>query len=182
MQADDSVIIPVEGEVWKDLFGEGGIELNIFNPANSGAEATFWSIVAKLLNAFYVVLFLATIVFIIIGVIKMQSSMGDQSKYGSGKKTIKNAIIGFLSLGAFVIVSSFITYLIGIGNVFKLAKNLETCGQGESKQTLYQWKQEYPNEYNNDNCICSEDGNWSCSASDEVIDYDAPTDPPADSR
>lgn len=171
VEADEPIVIPVEGDFWGDLFGEG-ITLNIFNPSNFEGEAGFWSLVVGVLQWVFPLLFIASLAFIAIGAIKMQSSAGDTGKYESGKKTVINAVIGFLSVIFFILIGNLVTMVIGIGNIFSLSQNLATCGEDSNKQTLYQWKQDHPDYYNSNNCKCS-NGSWSCSLEVENV-----SDPP----
>lgn len=156
--ADGNCIKPA-GDSWlQDVFGES-LTLDIFRSSNYWeGETGVFVLLAVLLGNGFIVLFIATIGAIGIGVFKLISSAGDQAKLDNAKKWVTNAVKGFAVVLIAFIGVNIVTYILGVGNVFKLAENLRVC----DNTALIEWKRE------NDkldwiNCKC-ESGSWTCES------------------
>ncbi|MFC1780498.1 hypothetical protein ACFLY9_02290 [Patescibacteria group bacterium] len=160
----DGVVVPTEGDSWLDeVFGEGGLNLNIMKPLafwDMEGTASIWSIAAMILNLIWPVLFIAFIVAVLVGVMKWMSSQGDETKLQSARKWIQNAIIGFVATGMIFVGANVATWWLGLGSVFSLSQNLAVCGD----DVLYEYKKNTFGDAGADvECTCSEGAiTWSC--------------------
>lgn len=160
----DSVTIPIVGDDWlKEIFGEGGLELNILKPKNFfGIEGTasIWSILAMIFAMIWPILFVAFIASIAIGVIRWISSEGVQVKLESAQKTVRNAVFGFIATVLVFAGVNIATWWLGIGNIFQLAQNLAVCGD----VVLYEYKRDHLGNIGDKvDCSCPEGATkWQC--------------------
>ncbi len=151
-----------EGAEW--LFGDEGLTLSILKPSRlmkMEGTASFWSLVAYISSVLWWFVLVAFFFAVGIGAIRWISSQGQEAKLQSAKKWLVNAVVGFSATIAVFLIANFITWLIGIGGVFDLAKNLAVCGEGDDKEVLFEWKKEHDMMDATD-CTCNYKG-WSCS-------------------
>jgi hypothetical protein len=168
--ADDDVTIPTEGDSWiEEVFGSEGLKLNILKPLTFWeleGTASIWSIAGYLFSFLTMILFVSCLVAVGIGIAKMMSSGGEEGKLQSGKKWATNAAMGVVSVIVIFIVANFITWLLGVGNIFNLAQNVAVCGEGANSTALYEYKKEkYGDPYTDVECTCPDNNSgWDCSS------------------
>lgn len=127
--AEDPVDIPTGGNDWVEkIFGTGDLSIEIFRTKFLGGDMSIWSLLATLFSLSFPLLWVAFFFVVGIGALKIVSSEGIEDKLRSGQKWLKNGVSGLAASAVIFIIANLVTYFLGFGSVFGLAKNFVVCG------------------------------------------------------